>query len=292
MLYSILFRGYGLNALGLPKRILNHMQGTMRWKVAETDSFWHLTYNYYQRSRTMKKYFIILSFFLFASCVSYAETQITVHVVYCSGSDGVCVTLISGNNIELDIPGTMTDLHICIGCGVESISCDTCGHAVWVNTSSTTGVGYVGNGVYAPHQTTSDSTDFYLDTNTSTYGTFTSKSAWDAAVSSFYGKAIEHRDDVGVLTSNDISLSQNYPNPFSGNTIITYAVLNEDLYGNNVKITLTDMQGNEVAEIYNGIADGSKHVIAYNSAQLPSGHYYYSVLCGNKAAHKLLEINK
>lgn len=78
---------------------------------------------------------------------------------------------------------------------------------------------------------------------------------------------------------------QNYPNPFNPATIIKFAVPTKE----NVKISVFDILGREVAELLNTELNAGVHRVEFNTSQynLSSGIYFYRVQAGN-----LLEVKK
>lgn len=88
-----------------------------------------------------------------------------------------------------------------------------------------------------------------------------------------YSKIIEV--DVRMLSS--FSLEQNYPNPFNPSTTIGF-VLQERT---NVKLTLLNSIGEELAVLVNEEKDKGYHKINLNAYNLPSGVYMYRIQAGN-----------
>jgi len=78
---------------------------------------------------------------------------------------------------------------------------------------------------------------------------------------------------------------QNYPNPFNPATIIKFAVP----FTENVKITVFDILGREIAVLLNSKLSSGIHSVEFNTSELnlSSGIYFYRVKAGN-----LLETRK
>jgi len=74
------------------------------------------------------------------------------------------------------------------------------------------------------------------------------------------------------LTSNEFSLSQNFPNPFNPTTKIHYALP----YNSKVKITVYNMLGQNVAELVNAEMTAGYQEVVWQ-ATVPSGIYFYHV---------------
>ena len=82
---------------------------------------------------------------------------------------------------------------------------------------------------------------------------------------------------IGDITGNCF---ESYPNPFSGSTIIRFSI-SKDTY---VKLYISDVLGNKIAEIFNGIAYSGKNEIILNSKNynLNSGVYFLTKQDGEK----------
>ncbi|MCU7497153.1 MAG: T9SS type A sorting domain-containing protein [Ignavibacteria bacterium] len=80
---------------------------------------------------------------------------------------------------------------------------------------------------------------------------------------------------------------QNYPNPFNPSTKISFTLPK----GGNVKLTVYDMLGKEVAALANGYRPSGTHTVQFDGSNLPSGMYIYSIQAGEfRASKKLLLI--
>jgi len=92
---------------------------------------------------------------------------------------------------------------------------------------------------------------------------------------------------TGVLAAdgtipNSFELSQNYPNPFNPSTTIQYRLPESG----NVKLTVYDINGKEIATLLNGFMEEGTHNIIWggrNNAgqQAASGIYFYTLNAGN-----------
>jgi hypothetical protein len=88
--------------------------------------------------------------------------------------------------------------------------------------------------------------------------------------------------------TNIPSLSQNVPNPFSQNTVITYFVPNTTI---SAHIILTSLKG-EVVRTVNISKNGSGEVIINTGTLSPGVYQYTLVIDGNMVDTKKLEIGK
>jgi len=72
-------------------------------------------------------------------------------------------------------------------------------------------------------------------------------------------------------------LKQNFPNPFNPTTTIEYGVKEKS----NVKITILNTIGKEVAVVLNQKKEPGHHQIEFNAINLPSGVYFYRLQAGS-----------
>ena len=76
---------------------------------------------------------------------------------------------------------------------------------------------------------------------------------------------------------NSYLLEQNYPNPFNPTTKIGFGIQNKS----NVKITVLNVIGEEVAVILNEEREAGYYQVEFNAANLPSGVYFYQLRAGS-----------
>ena len=85
-------------------------------------------------------------------------------------------------------------------------------------------------------------------------------------------------DDVSKITPNNFYVMQNYPNPFNPSTTISY-----DLYKRSaVEITIYDMLGNVVNELFSGYQSVGRNSVVWNATNkdgdpVSSGIYIYKI---------------
>jgi hypothetical protein len=78
-------------------------------------------------------------------------------------------------------------------------------------------------------------------------------------------------DDQMNLFGNSYRLSQNYPNPFSGETRIDYKVIRPG----SVTIKVYDITGSEISTLVNEIFEPGDYSVDFNTKGLVQGVYYY-----------------
>ncbi len=82
--------------------------------------------------------------------------------------------------------------------------------------------------------------------------------------------------EVTISKPSVYELSQNYPNPFNPATTISFGIKEKS----NVRITILNAIGEEVAVILNKEMEAGYHHFTFNAANLPSGVYFYQLKAG------------
>ena len=88
--------------------------------------------------------------------------------------------------------------------------------------------------------------------------------------------AIQKNPEGSQLPSS-IKLYPNYPNPFNPTTTIHYALP----ASGNVKLTVYNILGRQVARLVDGRQSAGNHQIRFNASQLSSGVYFYRLQVNN-----------
>lgn len=83
-------------------------------------------------------------------------------------------------------------------------------------------------------------------------------------------------------------LSQNFPNPFNPVTKVNYGVIKSA----NVKITVFDMLGKEVATLVNEYQTAGNYFTTFDAAKYSSGIYYYKIEAGDFVEVKKMSLIK
>ena len=76
---------------------------------------------------------------------------------------------------------------------------------------------------------------------------------------------------------SDYALGQNHPNPFNPATQIRYTLPT----AGQVRLTIYNTLGQQVAELFNGPQEAGIHIIRWNATNMASGIYYYRLEANN-----------
>ena len=77
---------------------------------------------------------------------------------------------------------------------------------------------------------------------------------------------------------NEFALHQNYPNPFNPTTTIAFSLSQPA----EVTIAVYDMNGRQVAELFQGRKSAGSHSVTFDAAGLPSGIYIARLHLGER----------
>ena len=91
----------------------------------------------------------------------------------------------------------------------------------------------------------------------------------------------------GQIPSN-YSLSQNYPNPFNPQTKIQFTLAK----ASNVSLIVYSAVGEEVAQLVNEFKNSGSYEYTFNSAELSSGVYFYTIKTSNFVLTKKMIVMK
>jgi len=128
-------------------------------------------------------------------------------------------------------------------------------------------------GLWNPEQTVLDSITYGEQIADTSYGRYQDGSNnwylmpdFTPGATNVYVEAIEEN-------ISNISLKQNYPNPFSGATNIEFE-LNEP---GQVAITIYSVNGLVVTVLTDAVFSAGNHKVIWDASDYPSGYYFYSV---------------
>lgn len=92
---------------------------------------------------------------------------------------------------------------------------------------------------------------------------------------------------VNEVTEN-VTVSQNFPNPFNGNTTVNYTLTSTD----EVMVEITDVTGKVIEVINEGVRTAGSHAVVINSNKLAAGTYYYTVSTSNGKVTNAMNVTK
>lgn len=105
-------------------------------------------------------------------------------------------------------------------------------------------------------------------------------SAFSLEASAIAGAISAIANEKDVLTR--FVLEQNYPNPFSPNTVIQYSIPE----ASQVKLTVFDLLGRELKILVNGRQEAGSYQVQFESQGMPAGLHFY---CLRWAAPSLVQ---
>ena len=88
------------------------------------------------------------------------------------------------------------------------------------------------------------------------------------------------------VTGGSLALDQNYPNPFSKVTVISFT-LPEDA---RAVLSIVDPLGREVARPVDGALRGGSHAITFDASSLAPGRYFYRLRAGGRVATRGMNV--
>ncbi|MDX1651389.1 MAG: T9SS type A sorting domain-containing protein [Brumimicrobium sp.] len=87
---------------------------------------------------------------------------------------------------------------------------------------------------------------------------------------------------------DNLKVSQNFPNPFSNQTVIQYTLEN----ASEVNYSLVDLTGKVVLEVNEGNVNAGGHSIKIDGSTLSNGVYYFNMTAGDTKVTRKLVVNK
>lgn len=109
---------------------------------------------------------------------------------------------------------------------------------------------------------------------------FSSTSAWYILAKNGFNPLTVSRNATNVpsqgIIPERIKLYENYPNPFNPSTKIRFDVP----LTMSIELRISNLLGQTVAVLANGIQDSGRHEITFDASRLSSGTYFYSLRAG------------
>jgi hypothetical protein len=94
--------------------------------------------------------------------------------------------------------------------------------------------------------------------------------------------------DSGQTPSPGIELFQNYPNPTSSGTLITFRLFEPD----RTVLTVYDTYGRKVCILLDAMLSPGSYEIQFDTDHFPPGIYFYTLISGDKALTKTMAVVK
>jgi hypothetical protein len=179
---------------------------------------------------------------------------------------GVYISSDNGNNWTLSQDISFVTSILTIG---SNIFVGSYGDGVWRSTNYGNTWGQIndglGSGAYYVLSLGMDNQYIFAGTSAS--------SIWRRPLS----QVVTDIEEETNLQPKEFSLEQNYPNPFNPTTTISFGLQNKS----NVKITILNAIGEEVAVVLNEGREAGFHQVEFNAMNLPSGVYFYQLRAGS-----------
>jgi hypothetical protein len=128
-------------------------------------------------------------------------------------------------------------------------------------------------GFWSPEQVFVDSITYGPQIADTSYGRYADgTNNWFMMPDFTPGASNIHTSSIGEVIEN-VSISQNYPNPFSTKTNIQFELDNAD----NVVVKVYDMRGSLITVLADGNYTAGTHTVIWNANDTPAGYYFYSL---------------
>ncbi|NUN07648.1 MAG: S8 family serine peptidase [Ignavibacteriaceae bacterium] len=99
-----------------------------------------------------------------------------------------------------------------------------------------------------------------------------------------YSEVLEARK----ILPGEFTLYQNYPNPFNPQTTISFHLPSRQF----ILIKISDILGNTVANIAEGMYEAGEHSLSFSPDGLPSGVYFYTLSSGERSRSRKMLITR
>jgi hypothetical protein len=141
------------------------------------------------------------------------------------------------------------------------------------------------SGFVSGHGTTSESQSYSFNYENVSFGTSLYRlKQIDFDGSFIYSNIVE----VEIMSPDEFSLYQNFPNPFNPSTKIRYSVPQLS----QVQINVFDVLGNKIETLVNEVKPLGTYEIIWNAANLPSGVYFYKLQTAYYSIVKKMSLTK
>ena len=97
---------------------------------------------------------------------------------------------------------------------------------------------------------------------------------------------LDLEDDAGHSASEAIQLHENYPDPFSAVTTISYELRRPA----EARLTVFDILGRDVTVLASATQRAGQYKVSFDAADLPSGLYFYRLVAGNFVETKTMVV--
>ncbi len=132
-------------------------------------------------------------------------------------------------------------------------------------------------GLWDPNQNVLDSLSYGPQIADTSYGRFTDGTDnWYMMPDYSPGEPNRYVDAI-IENESNVTLSQNYPNPFKRETTIEFELNTPD----HVTITVYSITGSVVAILADDQFTSGKHAVKWNASGIPAGYYFYSINTSN-----------
>ncbi len=142
-----------------------------------------------------------------------------------------------------------------------------------------------GIGLWSPDQIVVDTLTYGSQITDTSYGRYTDgTNNWFMMPDYTPGESNRNPSSVEEISDN-VSIAQNYPNPFSYKTNIQFTLKNSD----KIVVKIYDIRGTMVSIIADDTYSAGTHNIVWDASNLQSGYYFYTVqtskgIVANKAS--------
>lgn len=93
---------------------------------------------------------------------------------------------------------------------------------------------------------------------------------------------------VSPVAMNGYELRQNYPNPLNAQSAIMFTMAESG----HASIVITDVTGNTVATVANGMFGKGENTVTFDGSKLPSGTYFYELTVGSTRLQRAMTVRK